>query len=107
MIAVSKLGGELAKQVLRYLDLFRSAQKELAFARMPKLLNELLPDIQSGRIERNGQIFDAPLETWFWAFEQMQQAKLALPLKNHGYVRVYERDDSGEYQLINLDIAKA
>ena len=55
-----------------------------------KRLSELLPAIQSQRIERNGQTYEAPPEAWAWAVESMLCARdagrLQTPLKSHGYL---------------------
>ena len=50
----------------------------------------MLPDMQAQRIERNGQVHDAPPAAWIWAMQQTLAArdsgKLKTPLKNHGYL---------------------
>lgn len=88
--AISELGGDFAKLVVRYCGLFRPAQSQLTFARTAKLINELLPAIKAQRIERNKQVFDAPPEAWLWAIGQMLDARdaqrLETPLKSHGYL---------------------
>lgn len=88
--AVTVISGDLGKAVIRYCGLFRPAKSQLSFARLAKLINELLPDIQSGRIERNGQLFDAPASAWLHAINVMlakrDNNELGLPLKSHGYL---------------------
>ena len=73
-----------------WLGLFRPAQTELTFARVAKLLGELLPDIQAQRIERKGTVYDAPPAAWLWALQEViasrDSGKLTLPLKSHGYL---------------------
>jgi hypothetical protein len=85
-----QLGGDLAALTLRYLGLFRPAQTELTFARVAKLLGELLPDIQAQRIARKGVVYDAPPAAWLWALQEViasrDSGKLTLPLKSHGYL---------------------
>lgn len=85
-----QLGGDLAALTIRYLGLFRPAQTELTFARVAKLLGELLPDIQAQRIERKGTVYDAPPAAWLWAIQEVlatrDSGKLTLPLKSHGYL---------------------
>ena len=85
-----QLGGDLATLTVRYLGLFRPTQTELTFARVAKLLGEILPDIQAQRIERKGAVYDAPPAAWLWAMQEVlvtrDSGKLTLPLKNHGYL---------------------
>lgn len=85
-----QLGGEVASVTMRYLGLFRPAKTELTFARLAKLLAEIVPDMQAQRIERNGQLHDAPPAAWVWAMQQTLAArdsgKLTVPLKSHGYL---------------------
>lgn len=88
--AISELGGDFAKLVVRYCGLFRPAQSQLTFARLAKLINELLPAIKAQRIERGGRVYDAPPAAWAWAITQMLDIrdanKLETPLKSHGYL---------------------
>lgn len=90
LMLLIKLGGELPALTMRYLGLFRPAQTELSFARVAKLLNDLLPDMQAQRIERDGRVYDAPPDAWIWAMRQTLAAReagrLNTPLKNHGYL---------------------
>lgn len=85
-----KLSGSLGHALVRYLGLFRPETRELTMDRVAKLLGELLPDLQSQRIERNGQVFEAPPECWTWAIDQTLAAReagrLATPLKGHGWL---------------------
>lgn len=85
-----KLSGVLGSALVRYIALFRSDARELTLERVARLLGELLPDIQAGRITRNGQVFEAPLEAWVWAIEQGLAARdagrLKTPLKSHGWL---------------------
>ena len=85
-----QLGGDLAALTVRYLGLFRPTQTELTFARVAKLLGEILPDMQAQRIERKGAVYDAPPAAWLWAMQEVlvtrDSGKLTLPLKNHGYL---------------------
>lgn len=85
-----QLGGDMAAVTMRYLGLFRPAKTELTFARVAGLLAAMLPDMQAQRIERNGQVHDAPPAAWIWAMQQTLAArdsgKLKTPLKNHGYL---------------------
>ncbi|UCZ84432.1 hypothetical protein LGQ10_29660 [Pseudomonas sp. L5B5] len=85
-----KLSGSLGHALVRYLGLFRPETRELTMDRVAKLLGELLPDLQSQRIERGGQVFQAPPECWIWAIDQTLAAReagrLATPLKGHGWL---------------------
>lgn len=85
-----RLSGALGSALIRYLALFRPAARELTLDRVSRLVNELLPDLQAKRIQRNGQLFEAPLDAWIWAIEQVlgarESGRLTLPLKSHGYL---------------------
>lgn len=74
--------------LLGYVQLFKPAQRAVSMPRLVKLLDELMPMIQAGRIERNGRIWPAPQEYWRQAFEEMlaKREQLTLPLKSHGYL---------------------
>lgn len=90
LAALVALGGELSKLTVRYCGLFRPAKSELSFARLAKLLNELLPDMQNQRIERGGELFAAPPQAWVWALkrtiDQRDSNKLTTPLRSHAYL---------------------
>ena len=85
-----KLSGPLGHALVRYLGLFRPETRELTMDRVAKLLTELLPDLQAQRIERNGQVFEAPPECWAWAIDQAlasrETGRLVTPLKGHGWL---------------------
>lgn len=85
-----KMSGPLGHALVRYLGLFRPETRELTMDRVAKLLGELLPDVQAQRIERGGQVYDAPPECWLWAIEQTltarENGRLATPLKGHGWL---------------------
>lgn len=85
-----KLSGTVGAALVRYLSLFRPEARELTMDRVGKLLAEVLPDIQAGRIMRNGQVYEAPQEAWVWAIEQGLAARdagrLKTPLKGHGWL---------------------
>lgn len=85
-----KLSGQLGNTLVRYIGLFRPETRELTMDRVGKLLNELLPDLQAQRIERNGTVFNAPPACWVWAIEQTVAARdagrLTTPLKGHGWL---------------------
>lgn len=85
-----KMSGPVGHALVRYLGLFRPESRELTMDRVAKLLGELLPDLQAQRIERGGQVFEAPPECWLWAVEQTlvarESGRLATPLKGHGWL---------------------
>lgn len=68
--------------------LFKPATRAISDAKMAKLLIELIPMIESGKIEYKGRVFPAPVSIWRMAFEQMidQADTLTLPLKSHNYL---------------------
>lgn len=74
--------------LLGYVQLFKPAQRSLSMVRLTKLLDELLPMIQAGKIEHKGRIWPAPASSWQMALEQMlsNRDSLALPIKSHGYL---------------------
>lgn len=85
---LAALSGPLAGAVLRYLGLFRPAQRSLSWDRAARLLAELGPAIRDARVERRGRVYAAPREAWIAAIEHMldHRDRLALPLKSHGYL---------------------
>lgn len=86
--AALALPAPLADRVLRYLALFRPAQRALSWDRAAKLLQELLGAVKAGHVERKGRSWAAPLELWQAALDQMLAGReqLTLPLKSHGYL---------------------
>ncbi len=85
---IAEISGPLASAVLRYLGLFRPAQRQLSFGRVATLLAELKPMILSARIERSGRNYAAPREVWVAAIDSIlaSRDRLTLPLKSHGYL---------------------
>lgn len=75
---------------LRYVALFRPKKQRLSHERMVSLLEELLPDVQRGAIQRNGREWDAPVESWKLAIERVLEShakgSLTTPLTSHGYL---------------------
>ena len=88
VIAALEIPAPIGWLLIRYLALFRPAQRQLSMDRLANLLNELLPMIRDARIERNGRSYSAPQDYWKAALEDMvsKRDKLTLPLKNHGYL---------------------
>lgn len=90
LIALTGISDDLFKAVLRYLTLFRPAEKDLSFNRVSKLLGELAPMIRAGEIVRNRKAYPAPREAWIWAIARCLEArdtgKLTPPLTGHGFL---------------------
>ena len=90
IVALTGISDDTAKAALRYLGLFRPAQKDLSWARAAKLLAELVPMIQAAQITRKHQSYPAPREAWIWAFNRCIEArdlgKLQTPLTGHGFL---------------------
>lgn len=88
VMAALAMPAPIGKLLVQYLGLFRPAQRQLSFDRVANLLNELLPMIAAGKIERSGRIWSAPQDYWKQALEDMlaKRDKLTLPLKSHGYL---------------------
>lgn len=88
--AVAQVGGEIGRLAVQYVALFRPANNSLSMGRMAKLLNEILPDIQSQSIHRDRIAYPAPPEAWAYAMREMLAKRasggLKLPLKSHGYL---------------------
>lgn len=82
------LSGDIGRALVRYLGLFRPDKNELSMKRVAALLDQILPDIEAGRIERAGRVWPAPHAAWIAAIEQMcaKRDTLRLPLKGHGYL---------------------
>lgn len=78
----------LGELLLRYIALFRPAQRALSWDRAARLLHDLLQPISAGRVQRDGRWYQAPVEAWRRALEHMldQRDRLRLPLKSHGYL---------------------
>lgn len=85
---IAEISGPLASALLRYLGLFRPAQRQLSFGRVATLLAELKPMILEARIHRNGRAYAAPRDVWIEAIDHMlaSRDRLTLPLKSHGYL---------------------
>ena len=91
----------LGKYIVRYLAMFRPSTRKLSWSRVATLLGELMPAIESQRIERDGKVYDAPHAVWCTAIEAMlvtrDNGKIQLPIKSHGYL----------YEVIISEAAKA
>lgn len=86
--AAMHISAPLAARLVRYLALFRPAERQLTMDRLARLVNELLPMIQEAKVARNGRIYAAPLDTWKLALDEIvdKRERLTLPLKSHGYL---------------------
>lgn len=78
------------RRLVRYIALFRPAERALSWDRTANLLGELLDWMRAGRIERNGRLWAAPEAVWTSALDeilaQRDAGKLRTPLKSHGYL---------------------
>lgn len=90
VMAAMQLPAPLGWHMIRYIALFRPAQRQLSLDRVANLINELLPMIAEAKFERNGRIWSAPLDYWKMAMNDMLNKRgdgtLTLPLKSHGYL---------------------
>lgn len=110
--AALALPGALGDRLLRYLGLFRSPSRALAWDRVARLLHELLDAIKAGRVERNGRAWVAPMPAWEIALDDIldKRDKLQLPLRTHGYlfeiVAGMAAKSEGRKEAAELDSAK-
>lgn len=85
-----ELDADIGKAAIRYIGLFRPEKSQLSWGRTAKLLKELLPQIQTATIERDGTAYAAPIEAWLYALHEVLAAReagrLKTPLKSHGYL---------------------
>ncbi len=86
--AACKLPAPLGDRLLRYVGLFRPRKHALSWPRAAKLLTELQNLIEGAVIERNGQIWGAPVDYWKRGLDEVlaRTAALRLPLTGHGYL---------------------
>ena len=82
------LPADLGPRLLRYLGLFRPAQRSLTWERAASLLNELHGLIEAGEIRRHGRSWRVSPADWASALDEIQgrRPSLTLPLKSHGYL---------------------
>ncbi len=87
--------------VIRYLALFRPAKSKLSWPRVASLLGELLPLIKQERLERGGNVYEAPRCAWAAALDKTLAARdagaLRTPLTSHGYL----------YEVVIAEAARA
>lgn len=87
-LAALAMPREIAAEIQQYLRLFRPGERAMLARRRRKLLAELLPKIQAGKLDFDGRVWPAPLDYWREAIGQMidGRAKLDLPMKTHNYL---------------------
>ncbi|MBP9100501.1 MAG: hypothetical protein KBF68_03800 [Nitrosomonas sp.] len=78
----------IGKLLLGYVQLFKPEKRNLPWSKAVKILDQLIPMVQAGKIEYNGRAWAAPQVYWESAIEQMidGREKLTLPLNSHGYL---------------------
>lgn len=88
LIDALSLSQPLGKLLIQYLSLFKPPKRALTMDRVAALLGELVGQIKSAQIDRNGRVWPAPMAAWIAALEQMlgSRDRLTLPLKSHGYL---------------------
>lgn len=82
------LPADLGPRLLRYLGLFRPAQRSLTWERAAHLLSELHGLIDAGEIRRHGRPWRVTAADWASALDEIldRRPSLTLPLKSHGYL---------------------
>lgn len=88
VMAALSLPAPMGKQLVQYIALFRPASRNLSMDRLANLLGELQLWIAAAKFEREGRIWNAPIDYWKLALDEMigKRDKLTLPLKSHGYL---------------------
>jgi hypothetical protein len=88
--AALQLPAPLGKLIIQYLTLFRPEKRQLTLERVASILGDLLPMIESGRINRDGKEYAIALPVWAAGLQEIQdrhkQKPLTTPLKSHGYL---------------------
>ena len=81
-----KLPPQLATALIRYLGLFAPKTRAINMDRLVRLIDEVQEQINTGKITYKGRSYNAPLEVWRIALEEIinKQAKWTLPLDTHG-----------------------
>lgn len=75
----------LRKALLRYVGLHAPAKRRITWDRAEKLLQEIIEMMESGRVERNGRTWPAPLDYWLQGLDAIfAMPALRRPLKGHG-----------------------
>lgn len=83
-----RLPPQIGKLLVQYVGLFRPPKRQLSMDRLASLLGELLPMIESARIERGGRSHIAIQDYWVMGLTDVinRRDTLTLPLKSHGYL---------------------
>lgn len=80
----------LGSKVLAYVNLFAPEKNRMTIPRKVKLIEQLLPDLVRGAIDRRGREWQVSHDDWRNAIDQILAArdagKLTLPLTSHGYL---------------------
>ena len=76
-----KLPPQLATALIRYLGLFAPKTRAINMDRLVRLIDEVQEQINTGKITYKGRSYNAPLEVWRIALEEIinKQAKWTLP----------------------------
>lgn len=98
----------MGPSLTRYLGLFRPGKNVLTWPRVASLLGELLPAIQSGRVERDGKEVDVPPEAWAIALDKTVAARdagsLKVPLRSHGYLLEVAITEAARHQVRGVGV---
>ena len=90
LIAITMMSDELTRAAIKYIGMFRPANKDLKWSRVAKLLNEIMPMITSETVTRGGVTKKATRDMWLDGIKECIAARdmgrLSLPLKTHGYL---------------------
>ena len=77
-------------------------------SRVAKIIGEINKDIANQSIMRDGMRFDAPVESWLYAIDQMIKSrdagKLKTPITSHGYL--YEVIAGYKPVIVNVEKAQ-
>ena len=83
-------GAKLLRPMLAYIGLFAPNKTMMRYERIAHLARELVSMIRDAQIERNGQVYAAPMGYWQQAFEEITSrhhaGALRTPLTGHGYL---------------------
>lgn len=88
VITALSLNNEFGRLAVQYLGLFRPQKTVLTMERVAKLLNQLIENLNAQRIERNGMVYDAPIQCWIDSLNSVlnNRHSLKLPLTTHNYL---------------------
>lgn len=101
IVIALKLPASIAAPLASYIGLFRPKKRSLAFDRMERLYQELLPMLAEEYVVRDGVRRACSLKQWGEALQGVlharQEGTLTTPLESHGYLltiaaRIAERE---------------